>query len=155
MCHEEAPQRLLHRIVLGSRWIWSMCNRNVTGSHSSWNSPGLAVEHCLEDQVRWSGNGGSTMFFQSELPYDVTAKYGEEGHVGYRVLGNVETHQAKRGGKITRMLLKAVFPSMARACEALQATTQVRSSFPRGPSDGLRGVRRRASACTTSSATTR
>lgn len=31
---------------------------------------GLAVEHYQQSQVVWNGNGGETIFYQSELPYD-------------------------------------------------------------------------------------
>jgi len=31
---------------------------------------GLFVEHYEKEQVLWNGNGGETIFYQSELPYD-------------------------------------------------------------------------------------
>jgi hypothetical protein len=31
---------------------------------------GLAVEHYQKNEVIWSGNGGTDIFFQNELPYD-------------------------------------------------------------------------------------
>ncbi len=35
---------------------------------------GLAVEHYQQSQVVWNGNSGETIFFQSELPYDVPSQ---------------------------------------------------------------------------------
>ena len=31
---------------------------------------GLFVEHYQKYQVVWNGNGGKTIFFQNEMPYD-------------------------------------------------------------------------------------
>ena len=31
---------------------------------------GLAVEHYQKNEVIWSGQGGTDVFFQNELPYD-------------------------------------------------------------------------------------
>ena len=31
---------------------------------------GLAVEHYQKDEVIWSGQGGTDIFFQHEMPYD-------------------------------------------------------------------------------------
>ncbi|CAK0900709.1 unnamed protein product, partial [Prorocentrum cordatum] len=59
---------------------------------------GLAAEHTLGDQVRWSGDRGATYFFQSELPYDVAEAYGEMGYAGYRVSNNVTEHRAFGAG---------------------------------------------------------
>ena len=36
------------------------------------------------DLTDWRGESGSTFFYQSELPYDVTqAEYGDKGYTGY------------------------------------------------------------------------
>lgn len=64
----------------------------VTGSHVTMY--GLAAEHTLKDIVQWAGDHGSTYFFQSEMPYDVTPAYGDAGYVGYRVNDSVAVHKA-------------------------------------------------------------
>jgi len=58
---------------------------------------GLAIEHTLQDQLRWSGERGRTYYYQCELPYDVTRAAdwrGARGFVGYRVLPGVRQHEA-------------------------------------------------------------
>lgn len=53
---------------------------------------GLAVEHTLQDQVRWQGERGATYFFQSETPYDANQTFGDN-YVGYRVAPNIKQHK--------------------------------------------------------------
>lgn len=61
---------------------------------------GLAVEHYQAYQVTWSGNGGRTYFYQSEMPYDVpnnaswTSGGGVQGYASYKVGSGVTSHQA-------------------------------------------------------------
>jgi len=60
---------------------------------------GLAAEHTLQDLVVWNGNRGSTYFFQSELPYDVTqANYGDKKYAGYLVASGVKAHTSYGAG---------------------------------------------------------
>lgn len=55
---------------------------------------GLAAEHTLQDIVQWNGNHGQLYFFQSELPYDVTQDFADQGYAGYRVGAHVTDHVA-------------------------------------------------------------
>jgi hypothetical protein len=61
---------------------------------------GLAVEHYQQYQTLWNGNGGRTIFYQSEMPYDVpnnaswSAGGGEQGYPSYKVANSVTSHQA-------------------------------------------------------------
>lgn len=55
---------------------------------------GWSAEHSLKDQVQWNGERGSSYFLQVELPYDVSAAYGDAGITGYRVASNVQEHVA-------------------------------------------------------------
>jgi len=59
---------------------------------------GLAVEHTLEDMTIWNGDRGRTYFYQSELPYDVEASWGNHGYVGYRVADHVRHHESYGAG---------------------------------------------------------
>jgi len=57
------------------------------------------VEHYQKEQVLWNGNGGETIFYQSELPYDVPSQSAwmdgsANGYPSYVVSNRVETHQA-------------------------------------------------------------
>jgi hypothetical protein len=61
---------------------------------------GLFVEHYQKYQVIWNGQGGRTIFFQNEMPYDVPnqaswmAPNGITGYAAYKVGDNVTTHEA-------------------------------------------------------------
>jgi len=60
---------------------------------------GLFVEHFQKFDVVWNGNGGKTIFFQNELPYDPpsAAQWSHDGIVGYaayKVANSVTSHEA-------------------------------------------------------------
>jgi hypothetical protein len=60
---------------------------------------GLAVEHYEAEQVVWNGEGGETIFYQSEMPYDVPSQSAWmngslDGYASYNVAPSVTTHQA-------------------------------------------------------------
>ncbi|MEU4247737.1 chitobiase/beta-hexosaminidase C-terminal domain-containing protein [Amycolatopsis sp. NPDC026612] len=61
---------------------------------------GLFVEHYQKYQVIWNGQGGKTIFFQNEMPYDVpnqaswNAPSGVAGYAAYKVGANVTSHEA-------------------------------------------------------------
>ena len=72
-------------VILDDLWLWradhhiagqtkNSKNANKVGIEVNGDNViayGLAVEHTLEDLVRWNGNNGRVYFYQSELPYDV------------------------------------------------------------------------------------
>lgn len=60
---------------------------------------GLFVEHTLDYQTVWNGEGGRVYFYQSEMPYDPPSqeawKHGEvDGFASYKVADHVRTHEA-------------------------------------------------------------
>jgi hypothetical protein len=59
---------------------------------------GLFVEHYQNYQVQWNGNGGRTIFFQNEMPYDPPTqaawRSGTNGYAAYKVANSVTTHEA-------------------------------------------------------------
>ena len=60
---------------------------------------GLFVEHYQQQQVVWNANGGETIFFQDEMPYDPPNQAAwmdgsVDGYPSYEVAPNVTTHQA-------------------------------------------------------------
>ncbi|WP_326944820.1 MULTISPECIES: chitobiase/beta-hexosaminidase C-terminal domain-containing protein [unclassified Amycolatopsis] len=61
---------------------------------------GLFVEHYQKYQVIWNGQGGKTIFFQNEMPYDVpnqaswNAPSGVAGYAAYKVAAGVTSHEA-------------------------------------------------------------
>jgi hypothetical protein len=60
---------------------------------------GLAVEHYQKNEVIWSGQGGTDIFFQNELPYDPPAQSdwmqspSQDGYPAFLVTRNVKTFQ--------------------------------------------------------------
>jgi hypothetical protein len=59
------------------------------------NMYGLFCEHTVEDQLIWHGQNGSVVFYQCELPYDVSDEnFGKKNFVGYRVHDIVDHHEA-------------------------------------------------------------
>ena len=96
----------------------------VTGSDVTMY--GLAVEHALKDLVVWSGENGTSYFYQSELPYDVDAAYGAAAFCAYRVAPHVSRHCAHGAGAYAffrdfavRTPAAMVAPSSARFYGAL------------------------------------
>jgi hypothetical protein len=64
---------------------------------------GLFVEHFQEYNTVWNGDGGLTILYQNELPYDPPTQAdwmnrGVEGWAGYKVGNRVKTHQLYGGG---------------------------------------------------------
>jgi hypothetical protein len=60
---------------------------------------GLAVEHYQKNEVIWSGQGGTDVFFQNELPYDPPTQSdwmkspSQDGYPAFLVTPNVRTFQ--------------------------------------------------------------
>jgi hypothetical protein len=69
----------------------------VTGNNVT--AYGLAVEHYQKNEVIWSGQGGTDVFFQNELPYDPPsqadwmASPSQDGYPAFLVTKNVKTFQ--------------------------------------------------------------
>jgi hypothetical protein len=51
-------------------WTANTANTGVIVTGSNVTAYGLAVEHYQKSEVIWSGQGGTDVFFQNELPYD-------------------------------------------------------------------------------------
>jgi hypothetical protein len=98
-------------VILDNLWLW----RADHGTDASWTgnlaphglvvngdyvlASGLAVEHYQQNQVVWNGNGGETIFFQDEAPYDPPSQAAWmdgsiDGYSPYYVSPLVTTHQA-------------------------------------------------------------
>lgn len=79
-----------HQVLLGE--VPCKTGLEVTGDDVTIH--GLAVEHTTQDQVIWKGEPGNVQFYQSELPYDVDSRFGDEGWLGYNITENVKIHTA-------------------------------------------------------------
>jgi hypothetical protein len=83
-------------------WGWTQATAD-TGLLVNGNNvlaTGLFVEHYQKSQVIWNGQGGKTIFFQNEMPYDVPNQAswnrpsGKNGFPAYKVGDNVTSHEA-------------------------------------------------------------
>ena len=83
---------------------------------------GLFVEHFQKYQTVWNGNGGTTYFYQSELPYDVPDKASwssdgtVNGYASYYVSENVTAHTAYSLGVYSYLRDAAVTLDSAIVC---------------------------------------
>ncbi len=80
-------------------WTVNTADHGLVVNANNVTALGLAVEHYQKSEVVWNGNGGQTIFFQNELPYDVPNQAawqgnGGNGYPAYEVTGGVTTHQA-------------------------------------------------------------
>jgi hypothetical protein len=83
----------------GIGWTQNTADHGLVVNGDNVSALGLAVEHYQKSQVVWNGNGGTTLFYQSELPYDVPGQAAwmngtANGYPSYSVSANVTTHQA-------------------------------------------------------------
>jgi hypothetical protein len=100
-------------VIIDDMWSWRADHGN--GGTVGWNSnvcqsglvvngdyvlaTGLAVEHYEGRQVEWNGENGETIFYQSEMPYDVPDQSawndgGVDGYASYNVASTVTNHLA-------------------------------------------------------------
>ena len=107
----EATEIDSDNVIIDNMWSW----RADHGADASWTGNvamnglvvngdnvtalGLAVEHYEKEQVVWNGEGGETIFYQSEMPYDVPSQAAwmngsVDGYASYNVAPTVATHQA-------------------------------------------------------------
>ena len=103
-----------HHTIIDHIWAWRADHGNAgtwgwtqatgdTGLIVNGNNvlaTGLFVEHYQKTQVIWNGQGGKTIFFQNEMPYDVPNQAswnrpsGRNGYAAYKVGDNVTSHEA-------------------------------------------------------------
>jgi hypothetical protein len=107
----EATEIDSDNVVIDNMWSW----RADHGADASWTGNvainglvvngdnvtalGLAVEHYEGEQVVWNGEGGETIFYQSEMPYDVPSQAAwmngsVNGYASYNVAPTVTSHTA-------------------------------------------------------------
>lgn len=94
-------------VIIDNTWLWR-ADHGVSGQVKNSQNPvrtgmvvngdnviayGLAVEHTLGHMTEWNGNHGLTIFYQSELPYDVDSSYASKGYAGYYVADHVTSHR--------------------------------------------------------------
>ncbi|MCU1509595.1 MAG: hypothetical protein JWQ12_1860 [Glaciihabitans sp.] len=83
----------------GVGWTSNTADHGLVVNGDNVTALGLAVEHFQKSQVVWRGNGGQTIFYQSELPYDPPTQAAwmsgsRNGYPSYEVADSVTTHSA-------------------------------------------------------------
>jgi hypothetical protein len=83
----------------GVGWTVNTAAHGVVVNGDNVTALGLAAEHYQQEQVLWNGNGGETIFYQSELPYDVPSQSAwmdgsANGFPSYVVTNSACTHTA-------------------------------------------------------------
>ncbi|MDQ1681942.1 MAG: hypothetical protein QOH99_483 [Frankiaceae bacterium] len=87
-----------------TRWVTNTSKNGLVVNGNNVLATGLFVEHYQHNNVLWNGNGGRTIFFQNELPYDPPTQEawndgsGELGWAAYKVANSVTTHELWGGG---------------------------------------------------------
>jgi hypothetical protein len=97
--------------IIDNVWAWRADHGNLVGwtnntaatgvevSGDNVTSYGLAVEHYQKNEVIWSGQGGTDVFFQNELPYDPPSQSAwmagpnQNGYPAFVVSPDVKTFQ--------------------------------------------------------------
>jgi hypothetical protein len=95
--------------IIDDVWAWRADHGNAVGwtqnvgdtglvvTGDNVTSYGLAVEHYQKNEVIWSGQGGTNVFFQNELPYDPPSQSDwmasptQDGYPAWLVTPNVTT----------------------------------------------------------------
>jgi hypothetical protein len=80
-------------------WTVNTASHGVVVNGASVLATGLFVEHYQNYDVQWLGNGGETIFFQNEMPYDPPNQAAwmngsVNGYAAYEVGPSVTSHQA-------------------------------------------------------------
>ncbi len=81
-------------------WTTNTADTGLVVNGNDVLATGLFVEHYQKYQVIWNGQGGKTIFFQNEMPYDVpnqaswNAPSGVAGYAAYKVGAGVTSHEA-------------------------------------------------------------
>jgi len=79
----------------GVGWTTNTSDTGVIVNGDNVTAYGLFVEHFQKFNVIWNGNGGTDVFFQNELPYDVPSQAawmeapGVDGYAAFKVGDNV------------------------------------------------------------------
>jgi hypothetical protein len=97
--------------IIDNLWAWRADHGNAVGwtvnradtgvavTGNNVTAYGLAVEHYQKNEVIWSGQGGTDVFFQNELPYDPPSQADwmatptQDGYPAFLVTGNVKSFQ--------------------------------------------------------------
>ena len=80
-------------------WTVNKADTGVAVTGNNVTAYGLAVEHYQKNEVIWSGQGGTDIFFQNEMPYDPPSQSAwmasptADGYPSFLVTSNVKSFQ--------------------------------------------------------------
>ena len=88
-----------HGVAGSTGWTVNTAKHGLVVNGNNVTMYGLFVEHFQDYQTLWTGNGGRTYFYQSELPYDPPSQDlwthdGVNGYASYKVADAVTSHEA-------------------------------------------------------------
>ncbi len=79
-------------------WAINTADTGVIVNGNDVLATGLFVEHYQKFNVVWNGNGGRTIFYQNEMPYDPPSQAAwrsdARGYAAYKVADSVSSHEA-------------------------------------------------------------
>jgi hypothetical protein len=82
----------------GVGWTTNPADTGLIVNGNNVTALGLFVEHYQKYEVIWNGNGGRTIFFQNEMPYDPPSQAAwrgdARGYAAYKVADSVTSHEA-------------------------------------------------------------
>ncbi|WP_248962797.1 discoidin domain-containing protein [Sphaerisporangium perillae] len=83
----------------GVGWTTNPADTGLIVNGNNVTAYGLFVEHYQKYEVIWNGQGGRTIFFQNEMPYDPPNQAawmngGTQGYAAYKVANSVTSHEA-------------------------------------------------------------
>lgn len=82
---------------VGAGWTYNQGDTGLAVTGNNVTAYGLAVEHYQKNEVVWSGNNGTVVYLQNELPYDAPSQMAWEtspvqpGYPSFLVTNNVQT----------------------------------------------------------------
>jgi hypothetical protein len=86
----------------GVGWTTNTADTGLIVNGNNVTALGLFVEHYQKYEVIWNGNGGKTIFFQNEMPYDppnqAAWRTGANGYAAYKVADTVTSHEVWGAG---------------------------------------------------------
>lgn len=92
-----------HGLGGSGTWTGSRGDHGLVVNGDGVTATGLFVEHYQRNQVVWNGQGGTTVFYQSEIPYEVPSQAAwmdgtRDGYASYRVADGVTSHSLTGSG---------------------------------------------------------
>jgi hypothetical protein len=112
---------------VGAGWTFNQGDTGVVVNGDNVTAYGLAVEHYQKSEVVWTGQGGTDVFFQNELPYDPPSQAAwmqsatQDGYPAFEVGANVKTFNGYAMGSYVVFINTSATLHDAEAFQAPQA----------------------------------